>query len=1043
MTSEHFNKPTLPHHRSMDLLHRRVAVSYVYPLIRTLLTNSTTSGPLRMWPGVYLGPYNYKTAYPTPSATTTNQPHHTGKQLLLENTPTATREGFHPNLSPDRFVDGNSRSTHSAASAAQRPAFRYSKVNGEPINTPFNATGLGRVLSVGVNQILAALCGYITPAERSLREDTRNPRLFDQYLAKVQHGPNATFSKGWGTASAQDRALSAITDLTKSREFKALPVNRQLQVTLELMKYSIKYVDKNTAQIVKFPTIEMAEAFDNRIVTALTQSKLKVAPTPENSIKVQAIFNEAIQILNTTIEPTDDTRHPLMAARYVSGPVVADIAHQMLHPSAPPARTWLSPREKSTDPVREALKGLDRIQMREVLVRIVLDLIASNYEFDPKNRIELGIASLATRIDTETSSTYLRLSKFQAWANSKSKNTQESALISPNDVLRFLYTLDNHEAESRSITAKDIVQRVFPAIGDLASTVTYLVRRFPLIFNTDPKTGTSLDEPPITPPETMHDNGVSEIRKSSHPYSELAVEDIAVDMAPLTRSTRWSELGFQDFAIFEKFRNAVHGHSEEEYDVLTRPTYGLGADLLAAVQPLDRPTLTQFVNDILPTDTEPGQAPRSKSRAKLLIEHLFPGEVTPSDVDLVPSFRESPVPSLVDLDEIFLGQISDSPESKESDEGDSPLRVILRPVEGSLYHTGTAVPLVNVPLQLFLDTHAHALTELGFTSQDFIQSFGQTIVRFNSAKNEASLHSDFEIDRNLVESCTTKCTDPTIRTKYVLFIRSRVTQPTRAELLIERLLYDATFTSPVDRHGVVHVTDVASPASSELSASDGSSTGSLSSATVFTHPRRYDHFGEIDQVRGTGLLTNTAEFSQRVSISIDALTITFDRLPTAADGSCALHSLYAELTTLRELGHSKLAHANPAERRDQICDTINNRLGDDTAIPIRLLQEAAGTPTDDRGQLIAAIRDTFNTTRRTNDGSKDQPNGQFEVGEVKLMAKLSGDNVWILHPVTHGNVETMVLWKSRPDSDQVPPFVVVHTGGAHYERWNIPPQQGV
>jgi hypothetical protein len=573
------------------------------------------------------------------------------------------------------------------------------------MEAPLNATGIGRALNAGLNQIIALFALYFTPDAVRIRQDVNHPRLIgivcnklkncgrsdiattiDGYLAKVQNRPHATFSKGW-VALAESRALAAITDLTESREFKELPIAKQLEVTQELMKYSIKYCDNNTVQIVKLSTIEQANAFNKTVISALTRSKLEVKSTRENQLKVRAIFDAAIDELNnnTGPEPAAGTRHPLMAANYIPGHIVTDIVDDIFNhkrPSTPPKsnarqanyRVPTDSAETKTI-LAQATRSLTPVQKREVLVRIVLDLIASNYEFDPKNRIELGIASLATRLDLATS-TYLSLSKFQAWANSKSKNTPESSLISPKDVLRFLYTLDTHEAEGCSITAKDIVQRVFPAIGDLTSPVTYLVRRFPLIFNTDPKTGTSLGEPVITDSAPMHDGGAP-VSSISHQYSEVAVQDIDIDIAPLTKSTRWSDLRFQDAAIFDEFRNAVHGHSEEEYDVLTLPTYGLGQGLLTAVQNLDWNTLTQFVNDILPTDTEPGQESGTRSRAELLIDHLFPGSVTPSDVD---------------LDGIVLRSRSSSSEYKESEDGDSPSRVIPRPLPRIRYHTGPQFP---------------------------------------------------------------------------------------------------------------------------------------------------------------------------------------------------------------------------------------------------------------------------------------------------------------------------------------------------------------
>ena len=493
MTSEQFNKPTHPHHRSVELLHRKVAV-------------------------------------------------------------------------------------------AARPLLRYSIISRKADLVVTDARDCVRQLCNGA--VNTGLDSHRTREESFLAATGSNPKeIIDTYLVTVSSNPNATFSKGW-FKSAHDVALSAITDLTETSKFKELHPTVQLDITQELMKYSIMYVDRSAAQIVHMDTIEGAAAFDHRIVKALTKSEIKVANTSENRTKVKAIFAEAIQLLKPVQTVADQhTCHPLMAARYVSGHVATEIAHRIL---------------TTGTTIETATNGLTSIQKREVLVRIALELIASNYTFDPKDESAISIAAIApaTYTPKDGDQVFPRLSRYQSWSATQAPAGSPQPLIDAQDVFRFLYNLDTNK-DGRGISAEQIVETVFPAIDTLATPVAYLVRRFPLVFNVTSDSGKSLDVPlQTTPNRRRKEDSVPEV------------------------SNTWSALKF-DATLSPMFKAAITVHSEETYETLLKPSYALPADLVAAAAG-NRAAIERFINHVLPTDAEPGQAKESKSRAQLMIEHLFP-----------------------------------------------------------------------------------------------------------------------------------------------------------------------------------------------------------------------------------------------------------------------------------------------------------------------------------------------------------------------------------------------------------------------------------
>ncbi len=498
MTSEQFNKPTHPHHRSVELLHRKVAVA-ARPLLRYSMISSEAG-------------------------------------LVVTD----------------------------ARNCVTKCDRRYHS------------------LAINANSTVDGINDFNTANGSTVKE------IIDTYLVTVSRRSNATFSKGW-FKSAHDVALSAITDLTETRNFKELHPTVQLRITQELMKYSIKYVDRSTAQIVHMDTIEGAAAFDPRIVKALTKSEIKVANTDGNRTKVKAIFAAAIQRLCTGIDDAPaDIPHPLMAARYVSGRVAKKIAHEILN----------------TTTIETATNGLTPIQKREVLVRIALELIASNYTFDPKDKSAILIAALTPATYTPKDGdqvSFPRLSRYQRWLATAAPAAPAGSpqpLIDAPDVFRFLYNLDTNK-DGRGISAEQIVQTVFPAIDTLATPVAYLVRRFPLVFNVDSNTGKSLDVPLVT---------TTNRRRREDNVPEV--------------SNTWSALGF-DTTLNPMFKAAITEHSEETYETLLKRGYGLPAKLVAAAAQ-NRADIERFINHVLPTDSEPGQAKESKSRAQLMIEHLFP-----------------------------------------------------------------------------------------------------------------------------------------------------------------------------------------------------------------------------------------------------------------------------------------------------------------------------------------------------------------------------------------------------------------------------------
>ncbi len=487
MTSEQFNKPTHPHHRSVELLHRKVAVA-ARPLLRYSIISRKVG-------------------------------------LVV----TDARDCV------CKLINGAVNSRLNKSSKAPRASF-------------------------------------------VARYDSTPKQIIDTYLVTVSRSGDATFSKGW-FKSAHDLALSAITDLTETSNFKALAApNVQLDITTELMKYSIKYVDRSTAQIVHMDTIEGAAAFDPRIVKALTKSEIKVANTPENRTKVKAIFAEAIKSLNANIDGAPDgRRHPLMAARYVSGRVAKEIAHRILNTATTAATDTLTLTRIRTT-IDAATDTLTPIQKREVLVRIALELIASNYTFDPKDKSAILIADLTPATYTPKDGdqvSFPRLSRYQRWLATPAPAGRPQPLIDAQDVFRFLYNLDTNK-DGRGISAEQIVQTVFPAIDTLATPVAYLVRRFPLVFNVDSNTGKDLN------------------------YEVLRLVEMT-----------------------QSFKTAITEHSEETYETLLKRGYGLPAKLVAAAA-RNRADIEIFIKHVLPTDAEPGQAKESKSRARLMIDHLFP-----------------------------------------------------------------------------------------------------------------------------------------------------------------------------------------------------------------------------------------------------------------------------------------------------------------------------------------------------------------------------------------------------------------------------------
>ena len=210
-----------------------------------------------------------------------------------------------------------------------------------------------------------------------------------------------------------------------------------------------------------------------------------------------------------------------------------------------------------------------------------MDLIASNYTFDSNDKITILIAALTpatfTTKDGDTVS-FPRLSRYQRWlapAATAAPAGSPQPLIDAPDVFRFLYNLDTNK-DGRDISAEQIVRTVFPAIDTLATPVAYLVRHFPLVFDVDSNTG----------------------------------NDLSWDLG----------LGDSDRSL----KAAITEHSEETYETLLKQEYGLPDGLVAAADKGNRTDIVRFIKHVLPTDSEPGQAKESKSRAQLMIEHLFP-----------------------------------------------------------------------------------------------------------------------------------------------------------------------------------------------------------------------------------------------------------------------------------------------------------------------------------------------------------------------------------------------------------------------------------
>ena len=431
--------------------------------------------------------------------------------------------------------------------------------------------------------------------------------IINNYIATKADNPNGTFLPGT-TQSAKARAIKAITKLVAHPKFKSLSLEAQYVITQELMTYSIR-TQGNSVQIVKVNSIRNARIYDSTLIDALPQVSLSLPHTKTAAANLPKIFQSAIDALSAIDQSNPEESnhaHPFNAARDVPAHIVNAVFSSLIT-----AR-------------QEPLKTLTLTQQRDVLVRIALELIQTQYEFKSSKTIDLLIASLTVQTSVRGAETsYPQLSKLKAALNdSAPSSSSHRQLVRSQDVFRFLHCLDNFGANSRQVDAETIIRQVFPR-HELAAPLARIIRKYPLIFDTDPFSGSSTGTSFVTDSQTW----TSTQSRSSIPDSG-STSTLTMSGAKASSNPVEAILGNKNAKLF---MDHVLLYSETSYDDLNLPSYGVPGKLVDAIKelsPSQKATIEVLIYTLLPTDTEPDQDVASPSRAQLFVEHLGLGNQT-------------------------------------------------------------------------------------------------------------------------------------------------------------------------------------------------------------------------------------------------------------------------------------------------------------------------------------------------------------------------------------------------------------------------------